>query len=253
MTTVLALVPDRWAPPDLIGESLTARGIDVDIVYPHEGGRPNTAQLDADGLVIMGGPQSVTDPGHAAMFADMAGLVRHFHGRGRPVLGVCLGGQVVAHAFGAEVRRAGELQFGFLNVRSLAVAAADALLLKERPDNTIFCWHEDCFVLPDGASWLATTAKVPYYAFRMGERTYGFQCHFEFTRPTIDRLLERGAHLVPKNLGERGNALLRELPDAMERHLAEANRFGTAISDRWADLVLAAAEERHGTLVARAR
>jgi GMP synthase (glutamine-hydrolysing) len=253
MTAVLALVPDRWDPPDLVGESLAARGVDIHIVYPHEGGEPDAAQLDADGLIIMGGPQSVTDTAHAAMFADMARLVRRFHESGRPVLGVCLGGQVVAHAFGAEVRPVGELQFGFLDVRSRAPAVSDTLFGPEPAENKVFCWHEDCFALPDDAVWLAETSKVPHYAFRMGDRTYGFQCHFEFTRPTIDRLMERGSHLVPKNLGARGQALLQDLPNALERHLGEANRFGAGISDRWADLVLAAAAERRAARATAAR
>jgi GMP synthase-like glutamine amidotransferase len=245
MTSVLVLVPDRWDPPDLVGESLTARGIGMHIVYPHEGERPAPAALDADGLVIMGGPQSVTDPAHSALFDDMCETVRRFHQRRRPVLGVCLGGQVVAHAFGAEVRRVGELQFGFLDVKSRTPAAGDALFGSQPAQSKIFCWHEDCFALPDKAVWLAESDRVPCYAFRMDERTYGFQCHFEFTRPTLDRLMERGAHLVPKNLGARGHALLRDLPAALDRHLPAANRFGAGISDRWADLVLEAGAERY--------
>jgi GMP synthase (glutamine-hydrolysing) len=244
MTSVLAIVPDRWDPPDLVGESLVARGVEIHTVYPHEGGRPSARELDADGLVIMGGPQSVTDRNHRAMFDDLAALVLRFHESGRPVLGVCLGGQVVADAFGADVRPVGELQFGFLDVTSRGDAASDALFGPEPARNKIFCWHEDRFDLPDGAAWLAESAQVPYYAFRMGDRSYGFQCHFEFTRGTIDRLMERGAHLVPKNLGAKGDALLRDLPTELEAHLAGANRFGAGISDRWAALVLAAAAER---------
>ena len=252
MTTVLALVPDRWDPPDLVGESLAARGIDVHIVYPHEGGRPNGRELAADGLVIMGGPQSVTDPAHAAMFDDMATLVHRFHDTGRPILGVCLGGQVVAHAFGAEVRRVGELQFGFLDIRTRDEAAADPLLGERPGTNKIFCWHEDCFGLPQGSVWLADSDRVPHYAFRMGDRTYGFQCHFEFTRPTLDRLMERGAHFVPKNLGARGVELVDALPQEIERHLQAANHYGAGLSDRWAELVLAAGRERDQRPVAAA-
>lgn len=252
MTSVLVLVPDRWDPPDLVGESLSARGIDMHIVYPHEGERPTAAALDADGLVIMGGPQSVTDPAQSPLFEDMCATVHRFHERRSPVLGVCLGGQVVAHAFGAEVRRVGELQFGFLDVRSRSDASSDPLFGSQPVENKIFCWHEDCFALPENAVWLAETERVPYYAFRMGERTYGFQCHFEFTRPTLDRLMERGAHLVPKNLGERGHALIRELPVALDRHLSAANRFGAGVSDRWADLVLAASADRRGRAPAAA-
>jgi GMP synthase (glutamine-hydrolysing) len=253
VTSVLAIVPDRWDPPDLVGDSLVARGVEIHTVYPHEGGRPSAQELDADGLVIMGGPQSVTDPKHRAMFDDLAELVHRFHDTGRPVLGVCLGGQVVADAFRAEVRPVGELQFGFLDVTSRQDAADDALFGPEPDRNKIFCWHEDRFDLPNGAVWLAQSPRVPFYAFRMGQRSYGFQCHFEFTRGTIDRLMERGAHLVPKNLGARGDALLRELPAAIEAHLAGANRFGAGISDRWADLVLAAAAERRANPVRAAQ
>jgi GMP synthase (glutamine-hydrolysing) len=244
MTSVLVLVPDPWDPPDLVGQSLVARGIEMHVVYPAEGERPDESQFDADGLVVMGGPQSVIDPAHADLFDHLRQAVRHFHDSNRPVLGVCLGGQVVAHAFGAEVRRVGELQFGFLDIRSRPAAEADALLGPQPAANRIFCWHEDCFDLPDGAVWLAEADRVPHYAFRMGPRTYGFQCHFEFTRPTLDALIERGAHLVPKNLGAKGSALIEQLPAEIERHLTTANRFGAGISDRWAELVLEASAER---------
>jgi len=66
------------------------------------------------------------------------------------------------------------------------------------------------------------------------------------SRNNRDRLMERGAHLVPKNLGAKGDALLRELPSAIEAHLIGANRFGAGISDRWADLVLAAKQTFKG-------
>jgi hypothetical protein len=118
-------------------------------------------------------------------------------------------------------------------------------LLGARPStNKIFCWHEDCFDLPQGSVWLAEANRVPHYAFRMSDRTYGFQYHFEFTRPTLDRLMERGAHLVPKNLGARGVELIDALPQEIERHLRAANRFGAGLSDRWAELVLAVDRDR---------
>jgi GMP synthase-like glutamine amidotransferase len=247
MPSVLVLQADALDPPDLIGERLEAQGIAMTTLHTNEGERAGPRGLAADGLLIMGGPQSVTDAAHGEMIEDMAEAVRRFHGAGRPVLGVCLGGQVVAHALGGRVRRVGELQFGFLEVSLGPEAAGDPLLGSLPARSRVFCWHEDCFSLPADAVHLARSDRVDNYGFRVGSTTYGFQCHFEFTAAGLDRAISRGGHFVPKNLGARGEALLASYPRDRDRHLPGANRFGTAIADAWGAMVLAAADARRAT------
>ena len=239
MTNVLILQPDPFDPPALIGDCLARRGIEMRIRRSDLGARVGSDDGDADGLIILGGEQSVLDPGHAGMFTDMYGAVRRCHTQGRPVLGICLGAQVVARAFGAPVRALDELRFGFLPVRLRADAVPDPLLDGQEPEPRIFCWHEDCFDLPEGALHLAETAQVPAYGFRLGALTYGFQCHFEYSRDSLDTVLDVAGHVVPRHLGPRGVELIEDMPAQIVRHMAGAARFGTAIGDAWADLVLA--------------
>lgn len=247
MPSVLVLQSDPFDPPALIGERLALSGIDMVVRRTDQGECPRDGDLGPDGLLIMGGPQSLLDVKHATMFEGMCDVVRRFHGSGRPVLGVCLGAQVIAKAFGADIHRADELQFGFLPVHLRPEALLDPVLQDQERDNRIFCWHEDRFEVPEGAVVLAETEQIPDYGFRLGRLTYGFQCHFEFTRETLDRVITRGGHLVPKNLGRRGAELLERLPEAIARHLPAANRFGAGVSDRWADLVMETSRARRKT------
>jgi len=237
MTKVLVLQSDVLSHAALVGDRLAERGIELAVRRCDLGEPISDADRAADGLLILGGPQSLLDDRHAGLTATMTRTVRAFHDADKPILGVCLGIQVIAKAFDAPVRRARELQFGFLPVRFRETAADDPLLRSHVPEKRVFCWHEDCADLPDGAVHLAETDDVPNYGFRLGRSTYGFQCHFEVTRDSLARMLERGSHFVPKNLGARGERMIAEIGDEIETHLDGATGFGRAVTDAWADLL----------------
>ena len=111
------------------------------------------------------------------------GLLREAVDAGVPVLGICLGGQLLARALGAEVRPAEQPETGWLTVEATPEAAGDALLSHLRAPVGVYQWHLDVFDLPAGAVRLARSPQSPNQAFRYGERAWGLQFHPEVDLP----------------------------------------------------------------------
>lgn len=140
-----------------------------------------------DALVVMGGVMGVYEEADYPFIEKTRALVRDFHEAGKPVMGVCLGAQLIASAFGAPVypmkkRLAVHEEWGFLPQTWTRHAKDDPLLRDTVQGLKLMQWHGDTFDMPGGAVHLATRKSCPNQAFRMGELTYGFQFHLEMTR-----------------------------------------------------------------------
>lgn len=144
-----------------------------------------------DALMLLGGAMGVYEADRYPFIEESKRLVRHFHREGKPVMGVCLGSQIVASAFDAPVYRmreklAAHEEWGFVPQTWEAAAAGDPLLHDAAPGLRTMHWHGDTFDLPGGVTRLATRETCPNQAFRVGERTYAFQFHLEVTREILD-------------------------------------------------------------------
>ena len=127
----------------------------------------------------MGGPTGVYEydkyPFLAAECRFIAETVRH----NRPVLGVCLGAQLLARALGARVFPGHQPEVGFGLVKLTTEGDRDPLFGSEGPQIPVFHWHGDTFDLPQRATLLASSADYPHQAFRFEQRAYGLQFHVE--------------------------------------------------------------------------
>ena len=134
-------------------------------------------------VIIMGGPMSANDavPGLAAELA----LLEQALSRNVPLLGICLGSQLIAKALGARVYRNRESEIGWAPVYFTEAARADPLFAGMQSPSTFLHWHADTFDLPSGAEWLAYSAKCRYQVYRYGRRVYGIQFHPEITAEMI--------------------------------------------------------------------
>lgn len=141
------------------------------------------------GLIVLGGPMNVDEVARHPHLATELRLIGEAIERGLPVLGVCLGAQLIARALGARVGRAPEKEIGWTDVALTEEGTRDPLFRHFGATERLFQWHGCTFDLPDGAVHLARSRACANQAFRFGDRTYGLQFHLEVDQPLIERWL----------------------------------------------------------------
>lgn len=130
-----------------------------------------------DGIVTLGGEQSVREIARHDYLVAETGLLREAVARDVPVLGICLGSQLLAHALGGEVRRASRRSVEWRNLRPTGPGARDPLVRALPHPVPALHWNEDVFSLPGGAVELFERPDEGVEAFRAGRRAWGFQFH----------------------------------------------------------------------------
>ena len=158
-------------------------------------------------------------------------LARGFAAATKPVLGICLGGQLLARAWGARVHLGAVPEFGVTPLQPTPEAAADPLLAGTSGPVPAMQWHEDSFDLPPGAVPLLTGAACRNQAFRIAGLVWGFQCHFEVKREGMLAwaAYRRDRHGLPDETAAIGAQV--------RAHGAAAEAFGRRVADRWLALV----------------
>lgn len=228
----LVVQHDVLSPAGLVGDRILERGGSLDITMPHRGGPLPDGHADHDGLIVLGGPMAADDDAFPH-YARLLPLIRGFGKAGKPVMGICLGAQLVARAHGAAIRRLGFTEFGYTPLTLEPAAAGDPLLGGLEGPLRLMEFHEDTFDLPTGAVPLIAGSRCVSQGFRLGASVYAFQCHLETTEGTA-RTWAR--------LPDAAAALNREDPIALiERQLGasyrDATSFARTVTDRWIGLV----------------
>lgn len=167
-----------------IGVALNEAGALVDLFRPFAGDQlPAPGAQDA--VVVFGGEQSAVDDEAHPYLPALARLMGEVHAAGRPLLGICLGSQLLARAFGAENLIGSHPEFGWVDVTLTEQGRNDPVIAAAGEGFPIFQWHSDSFTLPPGAVRLASSAGAQNQAFRLGDTTYGTQFHFEANRAVV--------------------------------------------------------------------
>lgn len=140
---------------------------------------------DISGLIVLGGAMGANDDAKHLFLTGLKQLIRDVVVAGKPYLGICLGGQLLAAALGAVVVSNRWEELGTLSVQLTTEGRTDRLF-QGLPDRfTTFQWHHDSFDLPHGAVLLASSATCPHQAFRVGDNAWGLQFHPEVTDQII--------------------------------------------------------------------
>jgi len=146
------------------------------------------------GLVVLGGPMNVEDQARRPHLKIEMQAIEQALRQGKPVLGICLGAQLLAHVLGAPVRRHERPEIGWYDLSLTEAGAADPVLGALGPSASVFQWHGRSFALPDGAVHLARTDSCEQQAFRWGDSAYGLQFHPEVDAALVRRWLANPAY-----------------------------------------------------------
>ena len=238
---VLVIQNDPTSTVSLLGDYLQAAGAKLTTVKPHHGGKLPESPEGFDGAIILGGAQNAHDDARFPAFVPMLDLLRAFHSQAKPLLGLCLGGQLMARAFGEKVRANEEFEFGYLPIEITPEGREDPLLKGLAPRQRIMQWHEDTFGLPEGGVRLMTGATCVNQAFRFGKTAYAFQCHWEVSVENAKDWVENFGHVIHDKLGEsKGAETVARAKTEFEKYGRRATDFCRVAAQRWADLVTAA-------------
>jgi GMP synthase-like glutamine amidotransferase len=211
MNPVLCVRNDRDDTLGIAAPALADAGVPV-IRLDAFAAEPRWPALDEiGGLVVFGGEMNADETERYPYLLMQRQLMRQAVDAGMPVLGICLGAQMLARALDARVYRAPVRELGFKPVRITEAGQADPLLGAFHSGDRVFQWHEDTFDLPDGAELLAAGDDVQVQAFRIGRNAWGVQFHFEVdaegvdawlrvAEPSLERVWKRSADDVREEL-----------------------------------------------------
>jgi GMP synthase (glutamine-hydrolysing) len=174
----LAIVHQPDAGPGVFAEAMAARGVELDRWMIAETGEPPADPFGYDAVMTFGGAMHPVQDDLFPWMPTEKELLRELLERDMPLLGACLGSQLLGGAAAAEPQRASEPEIGWLDVELTAEGLNDPLLAPLAPGFTGFQWHSYAVPLPPGAVALARS-PVCLQAWRVGERAYGIQFHAE--------------------------------------------------------------------------
>jgi GMP synthase-like glutamine amidotransferase len=186
---------------------LESRGISIGFTrfFQHDT-LPSAAEIDC--LIVMGGPMSVNDEQALPWLVPEKHFIGDMISRGKPVLGVCLGAQLIANVLGSKVYPNAEKEIGWFPIQSTA-SGHHGRVVRFPDECVVFHWHGDTFDLPAGAVPLATSAACRNQAFQFGPNVIGLQFHLETTPAGAHDLVAHCREdLVPATYVQTGDVIL---------------------------------------------
>ncbi len=218
--------------PGTLETILEPLGIKLRVLKPFKGDRV-PEDLGA-GLVVLGGPMGVYERDQYPWMAEELSAIEKALNQSLPILGICLGSQMLAHAAGAQVFRGALPEVGWRPITLTPEGKEDSLLQGLHDSFEVFHWHGDTFALPRGAKLLAGSDWFPHQIFKVGQKDYGFQCHLEVT----EEMVESWAQIYAKELVPAGGPT----PEArvtgdLNHHAAQLESLAAKVFGKFAKLL----------------
>ncbi|CAD5109589.1 type 1 glutamine amidotransferase [Zestomonas carbonaria] len=231
MTDVLILTHIDYCPAGHLARVLDEHQVDFRVL------RVDLGELDGCDLdrpkavAVMGGPMSVNDP--LPWIATEIDALRHFIRRDIPMIGHCLGGQLLAKALGARVHRMPYTEVGWQPLRRSGVA--DNPWLGQLPEEfVVYQWHSDTFDLPEGAERLLSSPWCPNQAFSWGDKVLALQGHPEMTEELVRHWLSDWAHLLDETQSSQQGR--RQMLSGLPEKVAALNSVAEHFYRHWLGL-----------------
>jgi GMP synthase (glutamine-hydrolysing) len=219
-------------------EVLVARGLRPHFVRLFAGDSVPDDCHDARALIFLGGPMSVNDEARYPYLAREKATIRSALDAHTPVLGVCLGAQLLAAAAGARVFPADHPEIGWKSVSLTPEGRRDRVLAGLGKLASVFHWHGETFDLPAGAIHLAFSASTTNQAFRLGRSAYGLQFHLEVDPAMIAAWLREYLH----DLAPDADTAARRITADTVQYAAPLRGAATETISRFLDMVTAGGE-----------
>lgn len=199
------------------------------IRYVNFGRHPHAEpQLDGyDALIVLGGPMNVDQTDRHPHLLTELRLLEQAFARDVPVLGICLGAQLMAKALGAAVGPNPVREIGWYPL-TLTEAGQSDPVVGGLDGRDVFQWHGDTFATPTSATLLGSSPTCPNQAFRYGKNAYALQFHLEVDAPTIQRWIRINASELSDGRGQFDVPAILQQTDAQ---IAEAMQRGTCAFD----------------------
>jgi len=213
----------------LLAEVLEKHGLVARTVRTWRGEPVPRTVAPAPGVIILGGPMSTYEADRHSHLADEIALAADALRRDVPILGVCLGSQILAAAAGGRVYPGPAQEIGWFPIAVTDAGRRDPVLGVFSPEAVVFHWHGDTFDLPGGATLLASSRLYANQAFRIGTRAYGVQFHPEITAGMVDEWVEAGTSESSAFGGAGGGERLR----------SEARRYAPLLAGPLAEMARA--------------
>jgi GMP synthase (glutamine-hydrolysing) len=187
---------------------------------------------DADGLIVMGGPLGVYEQTVHPFLRDELRLIEDALTYDKPILGICLGSQLLAAALGSKIRKGLLREIGWHWVKLTEAGQVDPLWQGIDRSFNAFHWHGDVFDLPRDSVLLASSELTPNQAFRFGTKSYGFLFHIETTEDLVADMVRS----FPQELRKAGASGVQILSEAT-RNLNGLHRIAQRVFGRWCSLL----------------
>lgn len=217
--------------PGYLGDFLDAKGLVWDLIRIDENDAVPSEVTAFSGLVFMGGPMSVNDD--LPWIAPLLALIRAAVAADIPVLGHCLGGQLIAKALGGTVGRNAIKEIGWGDV----TVADNAIARHWFGDVTRFegfHWHGETFSLPAGATHLLASDYCENQAFSLGKHL-AFQCHIEMQTDLVREWCRVGADEIAEALSHAGVQPVTDIERSLESRIKALNQVADAVYSRWTE------------------
>ncbi|HEX3597302.1 MAG TPA: type 1 glutamine amidotransferase [Polyangiaceae bacterium] len=215
--------------PGLVADALRTHDVGVAVTRP-DLGEPVPERLDGEvGLLVMGGPMGVYEVERHPYLAHEQRLIESALRAEVPVLGICLGSQLLAATLGARVAPGPRKEIGWFDVTRTEESETDPLLGRAPRTFRALHWHGDVFDLPEGAVSLAHSRLTEHQAFRFGEHAHGLLFHLEAGHSQVVAMTKEFASEL-REAGVDGDVLVAETPAAVR----DAAPIASAVFASWA-------------------
>jgi GMP synthase (glutamine-hydrolysing) len=218
---VLIIQNNILASSGYIGECIQNGGGSLHIFQPFNGDQIPSTDTGYDGLIILGGIMNAEEDHLYPHLKEIVHLIEQFHHTNKPLLGVCLGAQLISRAFGKRVYPHHTVELGFTELFLTEDGKQDQLLRGTTTNLSLMQWHNDTYDLPSNATLLMYGETCNNQAFRIGDKTYGFQCHFEVT----DTIIKQWFKTYKELINDIDTDILDNIDLQIIHHIESSNEF----------------------------